>query len=948
LRENGTVSSQASATAGISAREAEVLTLVAQHLSNAEIGARLFISVRTVETHVSSLLRKLGVPDRRGLAQLAAELAEAERSGAAVARLPSPLSPFIGRTRECAALGEAIKLHRQVTAVGPGGVGKTRLALAVAAEAAGDFGDGAWFIDLVPITDPAMVGAAVAAALGIGEQQGRGVDESVLAALADRHALLVLDNCEHLPEGVTPFVERLLAGCPRLTVLATSRARLMVPFERVYEVPPLSLAGGGESDAVALFVDRAAAVGWPLEPQRHDQVAELCRELDGIALAIELAAARLPALGLDGLAAGLADHLRLLVGGSRADDRHRSVRTMLDWSYALLETADLTLLRRISVFMAPFTAGAAAEVAGFAPLEPGAVADGLARLAERSLLVVAPSARGTRYRALETIRQYGMERLGEAGDLAATRGRHLRWCLASAAELERDARPSGDWRARFDAAADDIRAALGWAAGQPDHRADAHGLARSLAELAFTRNLAGESQRRYEQAATLSGDANAAASALRLAAAVAGSRMLGDDMYRLLTAAAGAAGRSGDGAGAARDLAAAATTVYRFAGVFDRRPPADEAQALRAAARELAGDDPAAQAAVALADCAVHADAFIAELTEPETTVAETAALAERAVELARRTGDRLAESAALDALTGAQCWAGAAFDAAATARGRTELLSSVQVSPASAYELVDALIMASETSVAVGDLRGAERWGRRLRDLPLLAETGQIATSCLLVAGALAGNAGEVLAGSERFLDAWARSGRRRALSLSVAAAAVAMVHGLRGDGGARARWLDVAAELGATPERSAGFGPTFDALVLLHHGQAVPALERLATEPDELGKWASWVWRHWYAAMRAEAAVLAGHPDAPGRLAAARTIVAGNPVAGAIVDRAEALLGDDRGRLVAAAAAFDAAGCRYQWARTLSLAGGEEAWTGAAALAALGLAPMGAGIGG
>jgi hypothetical protein len=140
--------------------------------------------------------------------------------------------------------------------------------------------------------------------------------------------------------------------------------------------------------------------------------------------------------------------------------------------------------------------------------------------------------------------------------------------------------------------------------------------------------------------------------------------MLGDDMYRLLNAAAGAARRAGDDA-AARDLAAAATTVYRFAGVFARHPPADEARALLAAARELAGDDPAAQAAVALADCGVLADAFIAQLTEPETTVAETAVLAEQAVELARRTGDRLAESAALDALTGAHCWAGAAFDAA-------------------------------------------------------------------------------------------------------------------------------------------------------------------------------------------------------------------------------------------------------------------------------------------
>src|SRR6266516_6834027 len=271
LRENGTVSSQASATAGISAREAEVLTLVAQHLSNAEIGARLFISVRTVETHVSSLLRKLGVPDRRALAQHAAELAQAERSGEVVAGLRSPLTPFIGRASERAALGEAVKVHRQVTAVGPGGVGKTRLALTVAADTAGGFGDGVWFVDLVPIIDPAMVAAALAAGLGIGEQQGRGMDESVVAALADHHALLVLDNCEHLLDGVAPFVERLLAGCPRLTVLATSRARLLVPFERVYQVPPLSLGDDdGVSDAVALFLERAAAVGWPLGPTQHE------------------------------------------------------------------------------------------------------------------------------------------------------------------------------------------------------------------------------------------------------------------------------------------------------------------------------------------------------------------------------------------------------------------------------------------------------------------------------------------------------------------------------------------------------------------------------------------------------------------------------------------------------------------------------------------------------
>src|SRR5262245_25194608 len=585
----GRVSRQTT-TAGISAREAEILTLVGEHRSNAEIGAQLFISVRTVETHVSSLLRKLGVPDRRALADLATQLARAGRAGRALAGLPSPLNPFIGRAHERAELREAVGAHRQVTAVGPGGVGKTRLALAAAADLASGFEDGVWLVDLVPVTDPAMVGSAVSAALGVGEQQGRGIDDSVLAALADRHALLVLDNCEHLADGVAPFVERLLARCPRVSVLATSRARLVVPFERVYPVPPLSLEGHdggdgdsdvGSSDAVALFVDRAAAVGWTVEPEQLDRVAEVCRKLDGVALAIELAAARLPALGLDGLAAGLSDHLRLLVGGHRADDRHRSVRAMLDWSQALLGRADSPLLRRVSIFVSPFTAPAAAQVAGFPPLEPGAVADGLARLADQSLLAVAASAGGTRYRELETIRQYGTEQLTDTGELAVTRTHHVRWCLAAATELAQDpSRATGGWRASFDAVADDIRAALGWAAGQPERRIEACDLALSLAGLAFARNLAGEAQQRYEQAAGLTDDPAAAAAALRSAATVAACRMRGDDSYRLWQAAAGAAQRAGDTAAAARDLATATTTYYRMSGVFARLPSPDEAAAL--------------------------------------------------------------------------------------------------------------------------------------------------------------------------------------------------------------------------------------------------------------------------------------------------------------------------------------------------------------------------------
>jgi predicted ATPase/DNA-binding CsgD family transcriptional regulator len=943
--------SRQTATAGVSAREAEILTLVGEHRSNAEIGAQLFISVRTVETHVSSLLRKLGVRDRRALADLATELAQAEQASQALAGLPSPLNPFIGRARERAELRDAVGAHRQVTAVGPGGVGKTRLALAVAADLAGDFEDGVWFVDLVPVTDPAMAGSAVAAALGLGEQQGRSIDDSVLAALADRRTLLVLDNCEHLCDGVTPFLERLLARCPYVNVLTTSRARLLVPFEWVYPVPPLSLEGSGggdsdagSSDAVLLFLDRATAVGWTLEPGHLARVAGVCRKLDGVALAIELAAARLPALGLDGLVAGLSDHLRLLVGGYRAEERHRSVRAMLDWSQALLSNAESALLRRVSVFVSPFTAPAAAQVAGFPPLEPGEVTDGLARLADQSLLIVAASAGGTRYRALETIRQYGTEQLTETGELAATRAHHLRWCLATATGLPQDpARATGSWRARFDPVADDLRAALGWAAGQPEHHTEARDLALSLAGLAFSRNLAGEAQRRYEQAAALTDDPAAAATAFRCAANVAACRMRGDDTYYLWQAAADAAQRAGDTAAAARDLATATMTYFRMSGVFAQLPPPEEATALLTRARELTGDDPAGQAAVVLADCGALGHAFFAEQAELKTAASQTTVLAEQAVELARRLDDPLAESAALYALTGAQRRAGDTFAAAATARRRVDLLHSVPVSPATAFELIDALLIATATSIGVGDLPAARQRGRQLSDLPLLAEVGHVATSRLLVADALAGRATDVIADSGRFLDAWTQAGRPRAPSFGPAAAAVAMIHGLRGDHAGRAEWLAIIDQLGVTPERRSGYSPTFDAITLLHRGQAPLALERLGTQTDELNKWLG-IWLHWHLALRAEAAVLAGHPDASHHLSVARPTVAGNPIATAILDRAAALLDDDHERLPTIAAAFETAGCPYQRARTLILAGGDTAPAGNAALADLGLTPAAA----
>ncbi len=930
----------------MSAREAEVLAAVAEHLTNAEIAARLFISVRTVESHVSSLLRKLEVADRRQLAQAA----EGFLSASAVewpdrrptASLPTPLTSFVGREAEARDLAAALTEHRLVTAIGPGGVGKTRLAIRVAHDVAESFPDGIWFVDLVAVTDPGLVALALAQALGLRESQSTSIEDVMTGWVASRRVLLILDNCEHVLEGVGVLVERLLAPCPSLTVLATSRARLLLPFERAFPVPGLSVTPTGDApgDAVELFLSRAKAGGTEVAELDLPRVVALCRGLDGMALAIELAAARLPSLGLDGLEEGLADRLPLLTGGSRLDDRHRSLRSALDWSYALLDEPDRALLRRVSVFAGPFAARSAAEVlGGWEPIDPDLVPSQLAGLADQSLLVTTSSRGETRYRALETIRQYGAALVEDAGETAEARARHLAWILAAARRMLPPVMdgPEGDeWRADFDVISVEARQALPRARYVAEQRDTAYHVSLLLAELSFARGRPGESQRRYELAAHLAPDDAARARDLRMAAGAAEARQFGNEALRLRPMAAEAALNAGDPTGAANQLARAAELIGRGPGIIPTLPPDGEVERLLERARPLVGGDPATEARVLIAQ------AFALDERDPEAE-----RLVERALALARSVDDRLAESAALDQLTSIQLAFGHLQDAYGSAVRRTRLLAPIPVTAESALEFFDAFQMAAQCAVAAGDLRSAHLLGEALCDLPFYREEDHLATSRLIVVGLLSGAWDDTVYWSEMFRAGWERAGRPVAGNLRPTPYAVATVHAMRGDEESRASWMEVVGTLrtpGVSPA-TMHFGEFFDGLVLLHRGQVEDAVSLLVEAPEDFVTHFNGMWKPWYASVWAEAGVLAGLPEAADRVARARSVASGNPVVEAVLLRAEGLLeGGEHGHaaLAAAAAALHGLGARYQWARTLVMLGGDERERGEQELAALGATAM------
>jgi predicted ATPase/DNA-binding SARP family transcriptional activator len=388
--------------------------------------------------------------------------------------LPLPVSSFIGRARELERTSAALGQARVVTLTGVGGVGKTRLALQVAGQVRKRFADDAWLCEPAPVRDATRVDDAVAAVLSVTARAGQGTREAVAEFLHGKHLLLVLDNCEHVLATAAALADYLQRSCGQLTILATSREGLGIDGERLVPVPPLGLPGADDgpeavrqADAVRLFADRAAALKPDFAVTEHNAaaVAGVCQRLDGVPLAIELASARIPAMTPAELDRRLDRSFAVLAGGRRgAVDRHQTLRATIDWSFDLLTEPEQKLLSRLAVFAGGWTMEAAEEVCGTGGIDPGDVFGLLASLVARSLVVAEDHGHETRYRQLETIRQYGEERLGQGHETKHWRARHAGYYASLLQQVRQHDRPDGVfWAVRLSSEQDNLLAAWSWA-----------------------------------------------------------------------------------------------------------------------------------------------------------------------------------------------------------------------------------------------------------------------------------------------------------------------------------------------------------------------------------------------------------------------------------------------------------------------------------------------------
>ncbi len=400
-----------------------------------------------------------------------------EALGRPASNLPHRISSFVGRERELAELKGILDETRLLTLTGPGGCGKTRLALETAEGLAEGFGDGTWLVELASLSDPNLVPRAVASALGVREAPGRSLAELLVEHLKPKKMLLVLDNCEHLIEACAALVDTLLRACQDLRILATSREALGIAGERAWLVPSLSFPVRTEHpapedlmrcDAIRLFIERATAVApaFELTDGNAPAVLRVCRRLDGMPLGVELAAARTKVLTVEQIDARLDDRFRLLAAGDRtAAPRQRTLRAAIDWSFGLLSPEEGLLFGRLSVFSGGFSLWAAEEICSGNGVEEEEVLELLSHLVDKSLVLVAGQHDGeARYRMLETVRQYASEKLEQSGEEAEVRHRHAAFFL----RLARRAGPElvgpeqASWLALLEAHHDDLRAALGW------------------------------------------------------------------------------------------------------------------------------------------------------------------------------------------------------------------------------------------------------------------------------------------------------------------------------------------------------------------------------------------------------------------------------------------------------------------------------------------------------
>jgi predicted ATPase/DNA-binding SARP family transcriptional activator len=472
---------------------AELEALVAEHPLRERFWCQLMLAhyragrqgdaLQTYQAVRVLLMEQLGVEPGSELRQLHAAILAQDRALELLTpvaddppnNLPGQLATFIGREQELAEIRELFQKGRLVTLVGAGGVGKSRLALEAAMNSLLEFPGGTWLIELAPLTQPGLVTQTLASVLGVREHPERLLADLIAEHLATMDALLVLDNCEHLLDEVAALAQRLLRSCARLSILATSRERLGITGELLrlvsgLAVPELGADEVGEigdADASRLLVERAAAVrpGFRLDHRTADAVAQICRQLDGLPLAIELAAARVNALDVEQIASRLGDRFRLLGQGERtALPRHRTLRGVVDWSYGLLSTAERRLFDRSAVFVGGFTLAAAEAVCAGPEEDEDTAAGLLSQLVDKSLILSEHTSAGGRYRILETLRMYGLERLDERGEIARVRERHAAY-FVSLAEMAGEALRGPEqvaWVGRVEAEHGNFRAALQW------------------------------------------------------------------------------------------------------------------------------------------------------------------------------------------------------------------------------------------------------------------------------------------------------------------------------------------------------------------------------------------------------------------------------------------------------------------------------------------------------